>query len=315
MFDNGQLRFLMVFRSSKKGVSAAFKALMGVIVMLFVIVIVAFIIKSISDISSESAEDVQCKASVMAYARLLDMPVGSEKADASTINCPTKYVTVESGTAKEMNRDIANLMVECWDNFGRGDLMLFDAADEKFCVICSVFEFEDKSARLTGLPLFMMTERAPIKVDGRRPTYDEFLTGRMTDPDVVDRMEEQDMSFLDGSHRYAVMFTYYKESYWSKVKSAIAGGLIGAATVVVAGAIVVASGGSLTTVAGAVLKYGITTAFVVGGAVGGASSEGGVTTPGADWHAQVILAIYDSNVIGKLGCETLPVSQLDPRFR
>jgi prepilin signal peptidase PulO-like enzyme (type II secretory pathway) len=251
-----------MFNRSKKGVSAAFEALMGVIVMILVIVLIAFIFKSISDTASESAENLQCKASVTAYAKFNELPIGSEKADASTINCPTKYLTIESGTAKEMNRDIADLMVECWDNFGRGKLKLFTADDLRFCAICSVFEFEDKSTELKGLPLFMRTEKSPIKVGDRRVTYSEFLTGVLVGQESEKEKETEELAVLQGDKRYAVVFSYFSGTKREPF----------------------------------LLVFELSSA-------------------GAYWHTQTILAEYNEDMISNMGCDTLPVTQLDARFK
>ena len=305
--------------------SGLFKALFGVVVMVVVTMVLIAIFNSIAKVSKDEAERASCKASVMAYAKFnslnLDVPfVTGAKADESSINCPTKYLTIQSAKASSMRRDISDLMVECWDNFGAGKVNLFSSDDAKFCVICSVFQFEDKTTQLQGLPYFMMSENMPLKVDGIRPTYQEYLTGVTTNPEVIDDVRGKDLSYIDGSKRYAIMFTFYKESYWSKVYSS----LVGALTGVAAGAVLVIGVAAGLAIAGA--SFGIaapvsalivTASAAAGAAIGVSSADEGAGTfiGGADWDANIIMVEYDTQKIQDLGCEALPISQKDPRFK
>ncbi len=296
--------------------------LASMIIMLLVIVLLIIIFKKISDTSEEEAYNSRCHASLMAYARAKNMPFGDAAADESSIKCPTKYLTIEDDKPSNMRKDISNLMAECWKNFGEGNIRLFNAQDEKFCTICSVFQFEDKSEKLTGLPTYMMTTRSPYIRDKKRVTYDEFISGKQTSDIVIDALKTAgvDNNYLDGSKRYAVMFTYYKQSYWSKMKSAAYGAAVGVA----AGAVMVVGIAAGAVIAGATWGVGtpISILIVTGSAAAGAAiaasgshSSAGVTTEGADWDANIILAEYSAQGLADIGCTALPVSQMDERFR
>ncbi len=295
-----------------------------VIVGVVTLILLIILFKQIADGAEAHALDSRCKASVMAYAKLKNMPIGDVKGDSSDIECPTDFVTIEKSTPLSMRRDVADLMYECWNNYGQGKLRLFSASDRKFCAVCSVFQFEDKSTKLDRFVSFLMSERIPARLsDGTRPTYHEYISKVQTSPDVVDATRQIDTQFLSGSQRYTVLFTFYKQSYWSKVKGTLAGaavgGTIGVATFAVAGVITYFTAGTGAVVAGVIVKAGITTAIVVGtsvgAAVGGVSADGEVFTEGADWDARLIMVPYSVESLKSLGCEELPVSMLDKKFR
>jgi hypothetical protein len=309
-----------MMKRSKKAMSAMFAMLIAIVIVTVIIILIIIIFKKIADASEESALRSRCQASVAAYARLKDIPFGEATTGEADIRCPTQYITIEDTTPKDMRRQVANQMVDCWSNFGAGKLRLFTADDEKFCVICSVLEFEDESEKLTGLSSFLMTERAPVIQDKKRPTYYEYLTGVQTNPEIVDQVKSSvDLNYLDGSKRYAVMFTFYKESYWSKLKSALYGALTGA----VAGTVVVLGVGVGLFLAVGTVGIGapVSALIVSGSAALGAyiaaetSESDSWTTEGADWDANVILAEYNAAGLEALGCTALPVSQVDERFR
>lgn len=296
-----------------------FSLIVTLVIVLASLFTIFLLLKKIGDVADDSAERTRCRNSVMAYAKLNRLPFGDQVADAADIDCPTQFVTIEKDTPVVMRREVANMMYDCWNNYGEGKLQLFSATSQKFCGICSVFQFEDKSVQLDGLSSFLMTEKIPGKNRaGVSPSYYDYIAGSsgvQTDPDVVDKAKQADTNFLDGSQRYVILFTYYKQSYWSKVKGFLVGAGIGAATVLVAGAITVISGGTLAVVAAGVVKVGFTTAMVVGGAVGAAASGGNLATHGADWDSRLVMVVYNTDALKELGCEELPISMVDKQFR
>ncbi|MFH1064249.1 MAG: hypothetical protein V1729_04170 [Candidatus Woesearchaeota archaeon] len=308
----------------KKKALGNFTMPLVVIVGMVTLVLLLILFKQIADGAEEHAMDSRCKASVTAYAKIKNLPIGDVKGDAADIDCPTKFVTIEKSTPLSMRREVADLMYQCWYNYGEGKLRLFSAKDTKFCAVCSVFQFEDKSTQLDRMVSFLMSERIPSRLaDGTRPTYFEYISKVQTSPTVVDAARQTDTNFLSGTHRYAVMFTYYKQSYWSKVSGILAGaavgGTIAVATVAVAGVITYFSAGTGVVVAGAIVKVGFTTALVVGAsvgaAVGGTAAGGEVFTEGADWDARLVMTPYSPEDLKNLGCDEIPVSMLDKKFR
>ena len=61
----------------------------------------------------------------------------------------------------------------------------------------------------------------------------------------------------------------------------------------------------------------ITGSVAAGAAIGAgtAHESSGATTEGAAWDANLIMAEYSPEGLENLGCDALPVSQMDERFR
>ncbi len=301
------------FLGARKGM-ASFHFLVIVIVGLVLLALLLIIVSKIGANLEERAVESRCKNSVIAHSKLNSLPFGSATTDPGDIECPTRFITVADESPLSMKREVANMMYRCWDNYGEGRLLLFEATDKKFCAICDVFEFEDRGTRLDGFMSFLMVERVPERSrEGYSPTYFDYIAGRSTDPSVVDDPSTQqlDTNYLDGSKRYAVLFTYYKTSFWHKVWNGVKGFVVGAVvTVVLAGPGIVISaisGGTATPF----VVLGISAA--VAGAVG--ATVGAAGTTAADWEAKLLLVEYSPEMIAELGCEELPISMVDAGFR
>jgi len=302
--------------NSRKAVTALFTALIAVVIVAVIMILLIVIFKKISDASEEEALRSRCRTSLVAYARLKDLPFGDANADEADIDCPTRYITIPEGNQNDMRRSVANQLVSCWSDFGEGKFRLFSAEDQKFCVICSVFQFEDRSVRLTGLPSFMMTERAPVLVNKKRPTYQEYMTGVRTSDEVVDQARGSiDNNFFDGSKRYAVMFTYYKQSYWDKISGALVGLTVGAVGAFIGIAVTVGTAGIASPIGAMIITGSAAAGAAIGAASTGGGQGGGWTTSGADWDANIVISEYVPEQIRTFGCQSLPVSQVDERFK
>jgi hypothetical protein len=271
-----------MFRRSRKGLGAVFMTLAGIIVGLLVLITLLVIFRSIAEASDANTIKTRCKTSVTAYARIKSMPsipfTDGATGSAADIQCPTRYITIQKAEGNSMRREIADLMMDCWDNFGEGNLRIFTGF-ETYCAICYVFQFEDKSTKLTGLPSYMMLTKAPIIREKRHPTYYEFITGDTArETDISAAKGSADLNALDGSKRYAVMFTAANVNMWNKVKQKSKLWAYGTAAT------------------------NPTLAHVMTKTTAGSSSS-------------IITAVYDTEGIREVGCTTLPVTQMDERFR
>jgi len=300
---------------SRKGFSN-YQLLIVAVGGLVCLALLFYLFMSIGKSTADSVYDQRCAASVLAYSRVNSLPFGDEAADAADIECPTRFIMIEDGSQRVQKRQVANLMANCWKNYGEGRLLLFSATDTKFCAMCSVFRFEDENERIIGFPTYLLTERIPWRdEEGFAPTYYDYIaggvaggvnTGTITDDPAMERAS-LDTNYLDGSKRYAVFFTYYKESWWYKLRNfLIAAGIT---IVVVAGATAFTV---FTAGVGSPLAVIAITSTVAGVTAGGAAAAG---TTSADWHARLMLAEYTPENIEELGCEELPISMVDPRFR
>jgi hypothetical protein len=304
---------------SKKGMEAFPLILLLVVGCVTIIIMIALFVM-VAQNARENAESTRCKTSVVAYARINSMPsvpfVDTGTADEAAIDCPTQYMTLD-GDNQQMRKEIAGLMFRCWDNFGRGKIKLFKAENQKFCVICSVFQFDDKTTKLTGLPSYLMIEKAPVLLDGKkRVSYSEFFTGVQTNQQVIDQAKQSiDTDYFDGSQRYALMFTYYKKSYWSQIEGALVGGLIGLGGVLLGATIAAVTLGTGVGFSAIIITGAVATGAAIGASATGGGQGGGIATSGADWDANLVVAQYTQEGLKTFGCQSLPVSQVDAKFK
>lgn len=277
-----------------------------VVASLLILFVLLSIVFKIAGGAEDQAYKSRCKSSVAAYARLNSLPFGDVEADPADIACPPRFSTIDDMSQVKMKREIADMMFECWNNYGEGRLLLFSATSEKFCAICNVFDFEDRTTRVEDLPSFLMVERIPVRnKDGVRPTYYDYIMGVNTGTVFSDSNTPPDSSYLDGGKRYVVAFTYFKESWVNKLLNGLAAAGVAALTVGGAVAITVFTGG-----------MGAPLALMMVGA--SAATAGGVAAAGttsADWDANIVLTEYDPQLISEIGCDQLPVSMVDERFR
>jgi hypothetical protein len=161
-----------------------------------------------------------------------------------------------------------------------------------------------------------MNERIPKEVSaGVRPTYYEYVSGVDTGTLFKDKAPPPDMSYLDGSKKYAILFTFYKESWLYKTRNAIITGTIVGLTIAAATVITLVTGGTGAFVAVPLTTLVISAAVTGGiaGVIGGAAAAEATTS--ADWQAHLIITEYTEKYISDLGCTALPVSMLDKKFR
>jgi len=294
---------------SKK--ASQFTFIFAVVLAVVILIIMILLFSKIRKGMEESAHDMRCKSSIAAYAKLNNIPKipgSSGNVDESDIDCPTKFVTIEKGSPLKTKREIANLMFECWNNYGEGKLLLFKPESMKFCAICSVFQFEDKSVKVDKFLSFLVTERAPIKnKDGFSPTYYDYISGSSgSDIMLSGQLSGYDQNYLSGNKRYAVVFAIQKDLFWNKFWNGAKGFAVAASIMVVlATATVVTAGvgGPLAIVALSALA-GSAGAYV-----------GADTTVSGDWKANLMTVEYSPDSLAKLDCDSIPVSMLDKKFR
>lgn len=272
----------------KKGVT---KTLMAMIIILATLIVILFLWHPIFKLVTTKLLPAQtCKASVWSNAAFNVQGIEFVK----NINCPTQYKILK-GDEDKLKKQIADEMWQCWDNFGQGKYELFDPKTEKFCVICSVLEFEDKNEKIDDFVDYLIN--APFKGSEYNSYYEAF-TGYATQPEKIEETPEHFNDAIDTSKKYAVSFVYAKQDYWSKLERATVWGVAGLATGIAVGTILTISG--YGTVAGiAILAATLGTA----GAIGGAASGGA----NADWQAGITFLPFED--IKDLECTYLPSAQ------
>jgi hypothetical protein len=242
-------------------------------VMIVILIMLAF---KIAKAGEKQAFESRCKTSVQAYAKFNKLPFGSAASDAANIECPTQWLTIPKSSPRTTKRDVADLMVECWSSYGEGKLLLFKATDDKFCAICSVFQFEDTSVKIDRFLTFLMAEKTSVRTsEGIAPSYFNYIYGPNAAKNLNTLASEGDNTFLDGSKKYAVIFGFYKQAFYKKMSNAL--------------------------IAFAIAPVWAPVAFI--------------GTSAVDWSAGTFLVEYTPENIKTVGCTQLPVSMVDKRFR
>ena len=272
----------------KKGVT---KTLMFMIIIIASLLIILFLWHPIFKFIINMLLPAQtCKMSVWSNTAFNVQGIEFVK----NINCPTQYKTLE-GDEEKLKKQIADEMWMCWDNFGQGKYELFDAKTEKFCVVCSVIEFEDKNEKIEDFVDYLIN--APFKGKDYK-TYYEAFTGYATQPEKIEETPENFNDAIDTSKKYAISFVYAKQDYWSRLERAGVWGTVGLTVGLAAGGILLVSG--YGTIAGvAILAATLGTA----GAIGGAASGGA----NADWQAGITILPFED--MKDLDCTYIPSTQ------
>lgn len=215
-------------------------------IILLVVLVVLMYWGSTFLLDSTLEHDNTCQKSISTYTKLLDSFPKISSADAQRIaeegiDCPANRIELKDDDEK-IKKVIADDLVQCWKNYGEGDLQLFKG-EGTFCSVCSFYSFKDDGGELSGMPLFLKETVIPRE----EFTYAEYLAGVANDPDseISDRVSDQDFEQggMDRSKQYASILYYAKgNTGWEKVKGLftstngvfVAAGAVGATSSIVA---------------------------------------------------------------------------------
>ncbi|NQU78339.1 hypothetical protein HQ545_01075 [Candidatus Woesearchaeota archaeon] len=279
--------------NSKKSMS--FKLMLGIIMMIILILVLIPLFVNIYEGTEKMAYDAQCRASVMAYSKINSLPVSGESASSAEIDCPTRFLSIPDDRPLEMNRDIANLLYNCWNNYGEGEILLFRQTEQKFCALCSVFDFEDRSGSLSGFIPYIATERIPTRLPGgTRPTYYEYINGA---PFPEQDFTQYSSHSLDKSKKYMVAYTSYRDSFLLRMQEALRRN----SEMITVGTII----SFVSPLAGGISFVGIT--------AGAATAA--IILDEIGWESGVILTEYSGDSLLQAGCENLPVRMIPREYR
>lgn len=297
-------------------------ALVGLVSVVFLGVILFIFLKNSAIVNNDVTAKDACKRSVQQYAKL-KLP-GIDLTHTDTIRCPTRSLTIDSSSDETANRGIAKAMYDCFDQFGAGELELFETrrgSTDNYCVVCSKLTFTEKDKEVRGLAAYLTI----VTVPGHKYTYYGFLGGSgvpegdalnaavVKDSNGNDKIDKGDsvdktvalnnipFDAVNTSKNYAVMFTYGKTTgWWDKLS---AGSIAGTAGMVVGGAVAgFFTGGVGWVVAAAAVAGGSSTLFAV------------VKAPNlqSDWSAGVVVLPFDDTIkesLKKAGtdCKEIPI--------
>lgn len=165
-----------------------------------------FITKPYSVVDKEA-----CRTSI----RLRSIAVlGEPLKAAAPLQCKTEPIKIDNKnykTEEQINKRIADAMAECWSMVGEGKLnfMPRDWAGQKYCLICSTINFDDKISKdfpvVTGILRYM----SDTKFQGEK-TYYNYIFG-----DDATFSGKSDLS-IDTFNEYAIVFTLYEGGWLTR---------------------------------------------------------------------------------------------------
>ncbi len=305
---------------NRKADELGFQTIVVILIILIGFILAFKWIPTFKEVYKNNMDYELCKDSNLANAKLKLTVPGTNQilTEREGNKCKTEYVKApEDGEIPF----IAKKMVNCWDMYLEGKADLFETADNNYCAFCSVIDFENKDARLEGLPSYLLKN----EVKGTGKTYYEYLTSITVKKDTLAQYENSPLSKLkiDTSNPAAVVFVSAKNANPGSLtgqSSAVEGGVsagVGAGVGTVIGAIagysIVTGLGLCTTVVlclfgGGLVAFGtiLTTGTVIGGA-GGATAYG--MAVGANYapdrDSKILLIPYEKNTLEKLKCTRL----------
>jgi len=238
-----------------------------IVIVLFILIL--FIGNTANRISDES-KTYGCKKSVETAAGK-QLGVSATSIDfAELINCPTKYLTIDTSDTDEASKKIAEELRKCWWQMGEGKLDIFQQQSATYCVICAVIERWTGDKNVDGF-LDWMNEH---KVAATERTYMEYLTGTSKDYLIYSSSQGFTPVSIDTKQKYAVVFVQAKQAFDWSTEAQLKKGL------------------QLGVSAEGIVKFGV--AFLFGWDV---SSQ---------YDSRVVIVPYDQQSFGHvLGCQVL----------
>ncbi len=272
------------------------KRAMTAIVIGIVFALVVFVILLIWAVPTLTQSDYlirkdRCKNSV----ELLAAGVSIGAKIGEKIECPTEYFTFK-GSEETMKREVANQLYDCWDKMGRRNLQLWDDKSDKFCVICSVVEFDGKNDAINNLTRYL-AEHKPPQNDN---TYFELFNGQSSEDflnGLQERIDNNQITSEDKlytSKKYAIVYTFLTEEYLNKMELGGGGAAAGAGAGVGLAALLATPGVNIVTL----------TAIGIGAGAGFLIGHGAAKTP--DWNSYVGIVEYTPEVLDELKCTEIP---------
>lgn len=273
---------------------------------LIVLVLLLLLSVRINELIKEQAKAGECKASVAILSKL-----GSYgKVRDSPLACPVNRRTLTK--EEEIFPIIAREMATLWNNFGAGQLELFPAQDDVFCVLGSHITFAGMNKEVKGL-LPYLAEHAY-----QRKTYLEYLTGLRFSSAQKAAMQSPEMQALDKidtTKPFGILFVYSKDAKLTKQEGTVMGLGVGSVIGVVAGVVTLfyfpPAGLSvlgytlITPLTIGVAKVAATTAFTA--LAGSATGYLFGYDESAEWDARIVALPFTVEEINKLPCTYWPV--------
>ena len=205
-------------RMQKSKKAMEFSVIRNVVLSLVILIILLFFVKMVVFQARNSVEKAACKQSVKHNAlrlKVMGTDLTNEFGKVPPIKCPTNYITVNDINPDAIKKKIADAMFDCWDNFGRGELEIFDTEDNNYGVICSVLKFK-KKGKIKGFANYLATHYVPA----RDETYLEFFSSKKFDGKEISVFENPKIENTDDLNLdkgLAVVFLMNKDAHVGKL--------------------------------------------------------------------------------------------------
>lgn len=170
----------------------------------------------------DNAEEQACAAQVRAAAATNSIFGREYQADMPA--CQTKYITIELNTVKrevhstdpeklrtEVKHILAEEMRKCWDQWGQGELELFQTSGQ-YCSFCTNIGFDQKTQELFGDTKGVITDFHTYLEKEKSPSgvsYDEHFTGSPINIPEVAPIDQNNFA-LSTDKNLTVVFFYDK---------------------------------------------------------------------------------------------------------
>lgn len=188
------------------------------LVVIVVILITAFLLlkyeANLKEIYAKAVGKSTCEASVRTHAALKLRYIDF----SGEIKCPTIKLKIDDKNEEVVKRKVADAMVDCWDQFGKGKLDLFKD-DNVYCSICHRITF-NKEIQINGFMKYLAEEKPSKQAKEEGITYIKYLTTEKTqNSDFLTGLANNhidDTLLASQQNEYAIIFTYVKGKQYLK---------------------------------------------------------------------------------------------------
>jgi hypothetical protein len=245
-------------------------------------------------------QEALCRASIRTHSKLLDLTADNY---ASELDCEPKRLTVKTNDEEKAKRQLADELVNCWDRWGRGDLVLFNGSG-LYCNPCAFINFTG-GKQIAGFDTYLTTT---TMLDSEKTYAQYLLPSNSSEPmKVPSPGSSATVISFPTDQEAIILFVYAKgtsvqeiQKYFERDKIRSTEKIVG-----VAGGVGIAGGIIAGVVCTGTIVCGISVVAAVGiGAVAGATYEyfwGSTEKP--EWISFVMLRPNDAAAFKALGCK------------
>lgn len=174
----------MVNKKIKKNKKAmATVAVIGIVISLLSMYLISDFIFSTSELTSTTAQDQACQASILAK----DSTLGGIATFFTSIqsSCKTEDYEIENSNSEDQFKQIATSMAKCWNRYGNGeyDFLSSFGTEGNWCFSCAKLSFEEKGPVYNYANDFVpYTQQTEFTLsNGTKLTYYNYLNLRYFD--------------------------------------------------------------------------------------------------------------------------------------